>query len=381
MTQPATHWLDLNKVPSPFAGSIAVAVGDVMYQDPSSKQALPLTSLSDQGGKTANQTYAVPLVLGVAAEALSALQVRDSILIDRQYIGPVLMTTSAIWHQGQLISPASNGGNTGLKNQTFEATSNAALAVGQVELDSIVATTTPTARVFSQLMPAAIPNAISTSGTNLGLSGTLAVAGVSTFTGTVIAANATTPVLQVAAGSSNTGYVEVLGKTSGGVRLTSADAAGYELIVSAAAVASANRTLTLPDPGGADSVAYLTLPQTLAGKTLTAPVITLGKISVGSPTTATTGIAALPAADVCPIVGVTGQTAYGVKLLTGVAGQQVIVINTTAYACTLKAAAGGTVDGLMADAKIVIAASKRYILVCTAADTWFSIEANAAAAA
>jgi len=45
------------------------------------------------------------------------------------------------------------------------------------------------------------------------------------------------------------------------------------LILDAATIATADRTVTFPDPGGADSVVYLALAQTLTNKTLTAPII------------------------------------------------------------------------------------------------------------
>lgn len=60
----------------------------------------------------------------------------------------------------------------------------------------------------------------------------------------------------------------------------------------------------------------------------------------------------------------------GVKLPTGQAGQIVTVINTTATACELYAASGGTVNGLSADASIVVPASKGVLCVCTASNTW-----------
>lgn len=51
------------------------------------------------------------------------------------------------------------------------------------------------------------------------------------------------------------------------------DSSGSKLLLAVAVIASADRTLTLPDPGGADSVAYLALAQTFTNKTLTSPVI------------------------------------------------------------------------------------------------------------
>lgn len=91
------------------------------------------------------------------------------------------------------------------------------------------------------------------------------------------------------------------------------------------------------------------------------------------------GAAAVGAQDIVTISS--DGAAKGVKLRAGVAGQRITIINTTATACKLYPATGGTIDGLSANAAVTIAASKRYVLVCTAADTWFSIESAAATAA
>lgn len=69
------------------------------------------------------------------------------------------------------------------------------------------------------------------------------------------------------------------GNTTGGnnIVFTGTDtlrfARGNNLIVDAATVATADRTLTLPDPLGPDSFVYEGLAQTLASKTLTTPTI------------------------------------------------------------------------------------------------------------
>lgn len=60
----------------------------------------------------------------------------------------------------------------------------------------------------------------------------------------------------------------------------------------------------------------------------------------------------------------------GVKFPTGVAGMVIDVINGSSTACEIYAAAGGTVNGLSADASAVVPASKGVRGICTAADTW-----------
>lgn len=73
--------------------------------------------------------------------------------------------------------------------------------------------------------------------------------------------------------------------------------------------------------------------------------------------------------------------AKGVKLPAGVAGMAMIVINTTATASELYAATGGTVNGLAADASVVLPASKGLLCVCTAANTWTVFDLTAKATA
>src|SRR5690606_29534142 len=75
------------------------------------------------------------------------------------------------------------------------------------------------------------------------------------------------------------------------------------------------------------------------------------------------------------------SAAKGVKLGTGVAGQIVIVINTSSTAAELYAASGGTVNGESVDASVVVPASKGLICICTAADTWLAFDLTAAATA
>lgn len=89
--------------------------------------------------------------------------------------------------------------------------------------------------------------------------------------------------------------------------------------------------------------------------------------------------AQLPSANFCKISS-DGAT-KGVKLPTGVAGQFQVIENTTATACELYAASGGTVNGLSADASIVVPASKGVLCLCFAADTWIVYDLPAKATA
>ena len=102
------------------------------------------------------------------------------------------------------------------------------------------------------------------------------------------------------------------------------------------------------------------------GTTLRVHVIATPVAAAGS---VYTDAAAIGVADVVEISS--DSAAKGVKLLTGVAGQQIIIINTTATACKLYPATGGTLSGLSANANVTIAASHIVKCICTAADTWF----------
>jgi len=101
---------------------------------------------------------------------------------------------------------------------------------------------------------------------------------------------------------------------------------------------------------------------------------------------AVTGTASAAAAltadkDIILLLSVTTATTYGWTLPTGVAGMVLTLVNTAAYANTLIPASGGTINGLSPNAGVVIAASKCYIAVCSAADTWHVMEAAKATAA
>ena len=196
----------------------------------------------------------------------------------------------------------------------------------------------------------------------------------------------------VAAGKSITlavgaGYVKINSATSGSLKFLPAAVTTSDVTVVTPSCA-ATTTITLPNATA--TLATTALAETLTNKTLTAPVITagtttLGKVLVGSPTTAAgsaySDAVAVAASDVCPVVGTTGQTGYGVKLLTGVAGQKIIIIETAGFACKLYPAAGGTLSGLGTNSPVTLAASHVLECFCTAADTWTIVDHGAKLAA
>lgn len=66
------------------------------------------------------------------------------------------------------------------------------------------------------------------------------------------------------------------------------------------------------------------------------------------------------------------SAAKGVKLVAGVAGDKVFIYNTSGTAAILYAATGGTINGLSANAGVLIPASKGTILDCSATNTWLA---------
>ena len=95
----------------------------------------------------------------------------------------------------------------------------------------------------------------------------LTSSGANTLSGAVSIADATTPSLTTATGKTNTGFVTVLGKTSGGLKLFTADATGQTVTVAPIAQTVGATTLSIPDMAGAnDTFVFQAKAQTLTGK-------------------------------------------------------------------------------------------------------------------
>ncbi len=124
----------------------------------------------------------------------------------------------------------------------------------------------------------------STSNDFSGSSGTFKTStGAVTLNGAVSVADATTPSLTLATGKTNTGFLSILGKTSGGLKLTTADASAFLVTATLPAQTSGTAALSFPDFAGvADEFTFKTKAQTMANKTLTSPVISTGLTASGS---------------------------------------------------------------------------------------------------
>lgn len=77
--------------------------------------------------------------------------------------------------------------------------------------------------------------------------------GANTLSGAVTVNDATTPSITLASGKTNTGFVTINGKTSGGLKFIAADSAAQTVTVSLAAQTTGAATLSIADQGGVAS--------------------------------------------------------------------------------------------------------------------------------
>ena len=158
----------------------------------------------------------------------------------------------------------------------------------------------------------------------------------------------------------------------------------FKAIIRPPATLGADRVFTLVGDA-ADSIVGAAAAQTLTNKTLTSPIHgglarqshTVSPVAAAGSTVA--DAAALNATNVNHITS-DGAT-KGVKLTTVAAGDWGIVINNSSTAAEFYAATGGTVNGLSADASVVIPASKGIAWYATGANTVIAFDMAARATA
>lgn len=111
--------------------------------------------------------------------------------------------------------------------------------------------------------------------TFVGSTGTfITSSGANTLSGATTINDATTPSLTTAAGKTNTGFVQINGKTSGAMKFLPADATAQTVTIQSAAQTTGATTLTIPDQAGTSrNFVFDTLTQTLTNKTLTAAAL------------------------------------------------------------------------------------------------------------
>lgn len=212
------YWPDANRVDCPFAGSIAIAMNDLIWQDSAALvttayNVLPASSMTTDGGsKAGSQAYLAPRFMGVAKEALSASQTRRTLLVDRVYVGPMTIT-SGTYYQGDLVtfySAVDTG--AGISNTRVEKTNTASSAIGFVVKDSGGTVTTVTVCLISRVLPKYMPVASATNaagmtmddGANIAFNTTTGTK-LGTATGQKLGFWNATPVIQQA--SANQGIV------------------------------------------------------------------------------------------------------------------------------------------------------------------------------
>jgi hypothetical protein len=147
---------------------------------------------------------------------------------------------------------------------------------------------------------------------------------------------------------------------------------------------SGDNSIIVPEANG-DTLVAVALAQTLTSKTLTSPVLNaLPKFQNTVTPVAAAGTTVADAAALAStmINHITSDGATkGVKFPTATQNMLMIVINNSSTAAELYAASGGTVNGLSADASVVIPASKGVLAFATGADTWIVFDMPAKATA
>lgn len=142
---------------------------------------------------------------------------------------------------------------------------------------------------------------------------------------------------------------------------------------------SGDNSIIVPEADG-DTLAAVALAQTLTNKTLgglTKVSHTLTPVAAAGSTVA--DAAALNSTIINHITS--DSAAKGVKLPTTAQGHWGFVINNSSTAAEFYAASGGTVNGLSADASVVIPASKGLFWFATAANTVIAFDMPAKATA
>lgn len=166
---------DLDHVPYPYAGSIAIDIGDLLFV--SSGYAVPASSLTGTGSQAGDASLYVPAFAGVARERKLPTDAAGHVDVTPFWVGDV-PCPATVWSVGDLVTVAETTGNSGLLDQQVQQTSDTAVAIGVCVADSggVAATTV---RVFlqSRLTPMSISGlgALFSEGLTLGDGGNVVV--------------------------------------------------------------------------------------------------------------------------------------------------------------------------------------------------------------
>jgi len=188
--------------------------------------------------------------------------------------------------------------------------------------------------------------------------------------GTFVTGSLVQEIFQGTVGNSVTGNLDTTGNLTVGGTLEVTGVSTFDagvVFVSGATTSGGNFDLS----GSTGTFKSCTGLNTLGGKVA---------VKVIATPVAAASAAALGSANILTISS--DSAAKSVKLVAGVAGDIVVVLNTTATAAEILPATGGTINGLTANAAVIIPASTGTLLVCTATNTWsaFDLPARSTAA-
>lgn len=142
--------------------------------------------------------------------------------------------------------------STGFYLGTVSGTNVTDTKVASTGTNNVVRDTTPT--INTPVIAGGLTASGSGANTFAGSTGTfLTSTGANTLSGSVTVNDATTPSITLASGKTNTGFLLINGKTSGGLKIIAADASAQTVTLSLAAQTSGAATLTIPDQAGANN--------------------------------------------------------------------------------------------------------------------------------
>lgn len=135
-----------------FNGTIAVAVGDLMYMEVDDIR--PFSSQADQLTEYDNQARAAPLFAGVARDArtVSETQALTNFLVETD-VRVEIPCASDTYEIGDLVAPIEQANGTQLENQKVQKTTDESLAIGYATKRYGSATTTVECRLISRVCP------------------------------------------------------------------------------------------------------------------------------------------------------------------------------------------------------------------------------------
>ncbi len=193
---------------------------------------------------------------------------------------------------------------------------------------------------------------------------------------TVTADDATTPYVSTATGKTNTGYLEVKGKTSGSIRVTCADATAFDVKFAIPAQTTSDANYLFPDLGGSDDTAtFIALTQTLTNKTIDGDDNTVQDIAPAALKILTNDTApGIPFVQHVVVTGA-GSTDYTIP-----SGKKLRVLDVHAYKASTAGGASDTVQVLstanaITDAISLNVSDKVRVIASTLDDAYSDIAA------